>query len=265
MQNTLKSSVLALGLFVLSAANAQAQTATAGASTAGQAATSFAGASFGSPIAFGADWGSAGAGLFAQTERQSVTGKRADGSAGIAFGLGDADRYVGLEAQASVANLVSYSGSRFGDGGAFGFKLHTNLGYETAFAAGVVGAARWGSEKDTERASVYAVVTKAFRVGKDGHHPLVISLGIGDQSFREIDPNTGFGKSGASLFGSMAYYVTPQVSLIADYTGRYLNAGVSVSPFKSLPFTATLGGLNLTNRYDGKAQVGLTLGYGFHF
>ena len=263
MQLISKPGILALALLALSASNAQAETITAAASS--QAATSFAGASFGSPIAFGADWGSAGVGLFGQTQRKSVTGKRADGSAGIVFGLGDADRYVGLETQVSAANLVSYTGNRFGDGGAIGFKLHTNLGYESAFAVGVVGAGRWGSEKDTNRASVYAVATKAFKVGNNSPHALVISLGIGDQDFREIDADTGFGKSGAGVFGSMAYYITPQISVIADYSGRYLNAGLSVSPFKSLPFTATLGALDLTNRYNAGTQVGLTLGYGFHF
>ncbi len=256
---------LAIGLFMLSAVDAQAQTTAIAANASGQAATSYAGASFGSPIAFGADWGSAGVGLFGQTLSKSVTGTRGDGSVGVAFGLGDADRYVGLETQVSIADLSSYNGNHFGDGGALGFKLHTNLGYESAFAVGVIGTGRWGTEKDTTRASVYAVGTKAFKIGDTSPHALVISVGIGDEAFQELNQSTGFGKAGAGVFGSMAFYVTPQISVIADYTGRFLNAGLSVAPFKSLPFTATLGGINLTNRYDTKPQVGLLLGYGFHF
>jgi hypothetical protein len=265
MKQKLKAGTLAIGLLMLTAVDAQAQTTTSAANASGQAATSFAGASFGSPIAFGADWGSAGIGVFGQTLSKSVTGTRGDGSLGVAFGLGDADRYVGLETQVSIADLSSYNGNHFGDGGALGFKLHTNLGYDSAFAVGIVGAGRWGTEKDSNKASVYAVATKAFRVGGTKPYALVLNLGIGDQSFQELDRATGFGKSGAGVFGSMAFYITPQISVIADYTGRFLNAGLSVAPFKSLPFTATLGGINLTNRYNTNAQVGLTLGYGFHF
>jgi len=264
MKHRSKLFFCAFGLLAL-AGNAHAESTQIVANTSGQAATSFAGVSFGSPIAFGADWGSAGVGIFGQTLNKSATGTRGDGSAGVAFGLGDADRYVGLETDVSIADLSSYNGNHFGDGGALGFKLHTNLGDGAAVAVGVVGTARWGSEKDTNRASVYAVGTKAFRVGGVSPHALVLNIGIGDEGFRPINPSTGFGKKGPGIFGSMAFYIVPQVSVIADYTGRFFNAGLSFAPFKTQPLTVTLGGVNLTNRYDTKPQAAMTIGYGFHF
>lgn len=265
MQHKLKMGVFAIGLFMLSAVDAQAQTTQAVSAASSQAAASFAGASFGSPIAFGADWGAVGAGVFAQTLSKSKTGTRGDGSAGVVFGLGDADRYIGLETEVAIADLTSYNGNHFGDGGALGFKLHTNLPDGAAFAVGVAGTARWGTEKETNRASVYAVGTKIFKIGNVNPYALVVNVGIGDEGFQELDTSTGRGRAGAGAFGSLAFYFCPQISIIADYTGRFLNAGLSVAPFKSYPLTIILGGVNLTNRYDTNPQLAASVSYGFHF
>lgn len=265
MNHKIKSGTLALGLLTLASFSAQAQTTGAAAATSSQASASFAGASFGSPIAFGADWGSVGVGVFAQTLTKSKAGTRGDGSAGVAFGLGDADRYVGLETEVAIADLTTRNGNHFGDGGSLGFKLHTNLPDGAAFAVGVTGTGRWGTEKNTNRASVYAVGTKIFKIGSVNPYALVMNVGIGDEGFQELDTKTGFGKGGAGVFGSMAFYICPQISVIADYTGRFLNAGLSVAPFKSYPLTLTLGGVNLTNRYKTNPQAAASLSYGFQF
>jgi hypothetical protein len=132
-------------------------------------------------------------------------------------------------------------------------------------AVGVIGTGRWGTEKTTNRASVYAVGTKVFKIGTTSPHALVVNVGLGDESFQELDKTTGFGKSGAGVFGSLAFYIIPQVSIVADYTGRFLNAGISAAPFRSLPLTLTLGGVNLTNRYDSKPQAAASISYGFQF
>lgn len=265
MKHNLKLGTYALGLLALVSLDAQAETTQGATVASAQAASSFAGASFGSPIAFGADWGSVGIGVFAQTLSKKITGTRGDGSAGVSFGLGDADRYVGLETDVAIADLTTYNGNHFGDGGSVGFKLHTNLPDGAAFAVGVTNTARWGSVKTAGRTSVYAVGTKVFKIGSASPHALIVNVGIGDEGFQELDTVTGYGRSGAGVFGSLAFYICPQVSVIADYTGRFLNAGLSVAPFKTVPVTLTLGGINLTNRYDAKPQAAATLAYGFHF
>jgi len=264
MKHKLKLGTLALGLLTLVSVNAQAQTTLTAVNTSAQAASSFAGASFGSPMAFGADWGSVGVGVFAQTLSKSVTGTRGDGSAGVAFGLGDADRYVGFETAVAIADLTTYNGNHFGDGGSLSFKLHTNLPGGAAFAVGVTNTARWGTVNG-QRASVYAVGTKVFKIGSTSPHALIVNLGIGDEGFQELNTTTGLAKSGAGVFGSLAYYICPQISVIADYTGRFLNAGVSIAPFKTIPVTVTLGGVNLTDRYNTNPQAAISVGYGFQF
>ena len=73
---------------------------------------SYAGASFGSPIAFGADWGAIGGGVFGQTLPDEFNGQQVsddedfDGSAALVVGLGDADRYAGLEVAAVTTSLT---------------------------------------------------------------------------------------------------------------------------------------------------------------
>lgn len=219
-----------------------------------------AGASFGSPLAFGASWGNAGVGLFGQT----LDGARhdADGGAGFVVGFGDAQKAVGLEASMAFSSLFGSQGSNggFGDNGSFGLKLHTALPYGAAFAVGVSSIGRFGDDNDAERSSVYAVGTKVFAlpVGS-GSKDLVLNLGVGDNAYQKPT------KDGVGVFGSAAFYFTRQVSVVADYTGRFLNAGVSAAPFAQYPLTLTVGAINLAEKYGGKTELGASVGYGFKF
>lgn len=259
MKHKTKLGIFALGLLAITSTGAQAAN-----QAASQAASSFAGVAFGSPIAFGADWGSAGIGIYGQTLDKDLTGEDGDGSMGVAFGLGDADRYVGLETVVSISSITGNSGDSFGEAGGLGFKLHTNIGHGAAFAVGVLGTGRWGNAADANRSSVYAVATKVFQIGSTSPRALVVNVGIGDEGFQQLDTN-GFGEPGAGVFGSLAFFITPRISVIADYTGRFLNAGISAAPFRTLPLTITLGGVNLTDRYETDPQLAMTVGYGFHF
>jgi hypothetical protein len=265
MKHKLKLGTFALGLFALASVDAQAQSSQGAVNASSQAATSFAGATFGSPLAFGAGWGSVGAAVYAQTLSKSISGASSDGAAAVGFGLGDPNQYVGLETVVAIADLTHRNNHNFGDGGSLGFKLHTNVPGGAAFAVGVIGTGRWGTEKKTNRASVYAVGTKVFKLGTTSPHPLVLNVGIGDEGFQELDQATGFGKPGANVFGSATFYIVPQLSVIADYTGRFLNAGISVAPIRSQPLTFTLGAVNLTNRYKAKVQAAAAIAYGFTF
>jgi hypothetical protein len=266
MKHKLKLGTFALGLLALTSVDAQAQVSEGSSYASSQGATSFAGAAFGSPLAYGASWGNVGLGVYAQTlSRDQNGGRNSDGAAAVAFGLGDADKYVGLETDVSINHFSSRNNEKFLRSGALSFKLHTNLPGGAAFAVGVVGASRWGGLKDSDRASVYAVGTKVFKIGTASPHPLVVNLGLGDEGFQELDRSTGRGKSGAGIFGSVAFYVVPQVSLITDYTGRFLNAAVSVAPFKAWPLVVTVGAVNLTKRYDLNTQAAASVSYGFTF
>lgn len=219
------------------------------------------GIAFGSPVGFGMDWGEFGFGIGGQT-LPDTSPDDVDGSASVSFGLGDATRYVGFE---GTVNVISLKNS-FGDDGAMGAKLHTTLPGRAAFAVGVENIGRWGAAKGGS-SSVYAVGTKFFDLAPSNASnpmPLAINLGIGDNRFADI------GDDGAGVFGGLAFMPIQQLSLIADWTGRQLNVGVSMAPFRSIPITATAGvfnatGRNLGTQFGDDAEFGGGIGYTVRF
>jgi len=238
-------------------ATAQTSTAAVGSTNAPAGAP---GATLGSPIGFGASWGDVGIGVGGQTLDDSAQDD-VDGSAALVVGFGDARSAVGLEA---VVDIISMRDD-FGDDGAFALKLHTTLPKNMAFAVGLENIGRWGSAENG-KSSVYAVGTKLFALNPSGTYalPLAVNLGIGDGRFNEVND------TGASVFGGLALYVHPQFSIITDWTGNSLNAGISAVPFRALPLTLTLGALNTTGenlggQFGDDTEFGGALGYSFHF
>lgn len=225
------------------------------------------GIAFGSEAAFGEGWGEAALSIGGSTgpseNGKLVGGHHLDGSMAASFGLGDPNKYVGLET--TVVNK-SLQGS-FGDNGGVGFKLHTNLPGRAAFAVGVEDTARWGTASKKGRSSVYAVGTKVFDLNPSNTAntlPLAVNVGIGDNRFQDV------GKSGANVFGSLAFFPISQLSLIADWTGRGLNLGVSAAPLKNWPVVITLGATNVTRRPQGSglgdsSEFAGGIGYSFNF
>ena len=67
------------------------------------------------------------------------------------------------------------------------------------------------------------------------------------------------------VFGSAAFYFTQQVSVLAEYTGRFTNAALSVAPLRSFPLTVTLGATNLGERYGQNVEFAGSIGVGFAF
>ena len=221
------------------------------------------GISFGSPVAFGAGWGSAGIGIGGATQPGSG-GNHYDGSMGVIFGIGNPDKYVGLEAGANIISLRdSGPGDSFAHDGNMQFKLHTNLPGNTAFAVGVENVVRWGRPKTGgTRSSVYAVGTKIVDLNPGSASnklPLAINVGVGDNRF------TDSGKGGADVFGSLALLPIQSVSIITDWTGATLNMGASWAPLRNWPLTITLGAVDLTTRKGQHPEFAGGIGYGIFF
>ena len=221
----------------------------------------YAGMAFGSPSAFALGWGAVGAGAYAQT--LSAPDAKRDGSAAVAFGLGDADRFVALETAVTFASLSGSQGSsaRFGDVGAFSFKVSRSLGEGGALAAGVLSATSWGYTKPWEQPTYYLVGTRILPLQTGlGPRPLVLSLGVASSGFEKtlvVD------KVRTRAFGSVAFYFNRQVSLIADHTGRFANLGLSIAPFAQVPLTVTLGAVNLGDADRLGRQFGIAVGAAF--
>lgn len=218
----------------------------------------YAGSTFGSPLAFGASGGSIGLGVFALRDGvKHGSGHFDDGSAGITLGLGDPDRYVGLETSVGLSSLTGHNGDSFGSAGSFGFKLHTNLPHFASFAIGLIDVAPWGAAQDTNSASIYAAAAKVFPLTLFGQrYAIVGNLGIGDNQF------TRSGR-GTHAFGSIAFFVRRQLSLIVDDSGRFLNAGVSLAPFEHFPLSFTLGAFNLAREEGLKTGIAGSVGFGY--
>lgn len=249
-----KLTALAVASGVLMApAYAQDMTAGTIAAQASSLAKGYASGAFQVPSASGSGWGSVGVGLYGQTVDDPR--KDYDGSAGLNFGFGNPAEYVGLDVSVSLSSLLGSKGSpdSFGESGSFGAKLHTNLPGMTSFAVGVQSIGRFGAAK-ANSSSVYTSLSKSFVTGKYGFSA---TIGAGDTAF-----TTG---SGVGVFGSLGWFLTPQLALIAEHTGRFANVGVSAAPIKSLPLSLTAGAVNLEDRFGIGTQFAMSVGYGFSF
>lgn len=216
------------------------------------------GISFGSPVAFGAAWGQAFAGVGGTTVHNAPSSNHGvDGSVSAGFGIGNPYRYAGLEA---TVTSISVRDS-FGDSGDVSVKLHRVLPGRSGIAVGVDNTSRWGAAKATE-AGTYAAFTKVLDLnGEDARSPIAMSFNIGVGNGRFTDP----GKSGVGVFGSVAIAPWRQVSFIADWGGRDANAAVSLVPFARMPVVLTLGAINLAHRFNQDTEFAGGIGYLFTF
>ena len=218
--------------------------------------------SFGSPVAFGADWGTVGIGVGGATVDSSVRNSnsfddKVNGAASIVFGLGNSRDAFGLETAVSTYSL------RGGfDSGGVALKAHTQLPGASAFAVGVENIGRFGSDVKNTRSSAYAVGTKLIDVGTV---PVALNIGAGDGRFNNSRSTTG---SDIGIFGSIAVmspYKALPASIIADYSGQFFNAGISLVPFKRYALVISLGAVNINQRNNQSAQFSGAIGYSVHF
>lgn len=223
------------------------------------------GSSSGSPTAFGADYGNAFIGASFQARTRYT--ESADGAVSLGFGVGDAQKSVGLEVAVAILDLAN---SGRGDPGAFGrgsvsFKLHRLLPDDMGVAVGVENLLVWGGTDSGT--SVYGVVSKVFRFQDNPQKPfssLTASLGLGTGRFKsESDFENGEGS--VNVFGSLGLRVAEPVSLIADWTGQDLTLGASIVPFKNIPLVITPAFADITGNAGDGARFILGIGYSFPY
>jgi hypothetical protein len=218
------------------------------------------GSSSGSPTAFGASWGRVFTGIGFQ-ERTRYTDE-ADGSFSVGFGLGDAQKTVGVEVTASVLSLL---GDDAFERGGISFKIHRILPNDFAIAAGVENFITWG-ESDAG-SSGYGVVSKVFRLQENSKEPfsqITFSVGLGGGRFRSED-DIQEGDDSINVFGSMGIRVAEPVSFIADWTGQDLTLGLSIAPFRDIPLVITPAVADITDNAGDGARFILGIGYNYPF
>lgn len=210
------------------------------------------------PTGFGADNNTG----FVSATYQNRTrfGNVSDGAVGVGVGLGDARKSVGVELSYTAA---SFGGSRDFGGGGFNAKVHRQLADDLAVAAGWNGFVNVGGNNDFEN-SLYGTVTKIFKTKDDINSPfsrVAVTAGIGNGQFRSENA-VAKGSGGVGVFGNVAVRVARPVSLIAEWSGQDLGVGVSLVPFKNVPFVITPAVRDITGAGDGPRFV---LGTGFAF
>ncbi len=172
---------------------------------------------------------------------------------GVGVGIGDADDLVGLE-----LSYAFETNDDFGDGG-FNAKVHRRFADDFSLAAGWNGFLNIG-RNDFEQ-SIYGVATKVFRTRpslNDTLSRVAVSVGIGNNQFRsEGDFNNG--ENGVNVFGNIAVRVIRPVSFITEWTGQDLALGLSIAPFKDIPFVITPAVRDVAGIGDGARFV---LGWG---
>ncbi|HEY9851821.1 MAG TPA: hypothetical protein V6D28_20280 [Leptolyngbyaceae cyanobacterium] len=208
------------------------------------------------PVGFGADRNS----VFISGGYQNTTRDDADdnnGALGVGVGLGDADRLVGVELSYAFANF----NDDIGEGG-FNAKVHRRITDSLSIAAGYNGFVNLG-HNDFEH-SRYGVITKIFRTRESVRDPfsrLSISLGVGDGQFRS-NGAVDAGDNAPNFFGNVAFRVIRPISLITEWTGQDLALGLSIAPFKNIPWVITPAVRDLVGAGDDPRFV---LGSGISF
>ncbi len=222
-------------------------------------------ASLSSPTAYGADFRDVFAMAVYQQRTRYASGP--DGALGIGFGLGDASRLAGLEVVLTNFNVFVEQGRKEVRDLSLSAKLHRRIGPELSFAVGVENAAALRGQLGDSGPSYYGVVTRTFHT-----HPasrvmeaVTISAGLGNGRFRSEYHNGVQEDYRITAFGSAALRFSRAVSVVADWNGLDLGAGLSIAPIKQLPLVATAGFADLTGRVGDGARfiVGIGCGYSF--
>jgi hypothetical protein len=210
------------------------------------------------PSGYGADWGNLGVGFGFQSRTRFTDSS--DGVVGLGFGLGDAQKLVGLQVGIALTDLSD----PFNDG-SISFKIHRRLPYDFSIAAGLQGGVTFGVTDGGS--SLYGVLTKRFPISRDLRKPfseIYTSVGVGGGQFRsESDINDG--NQTVGVFGSVAVRVLEPVSVITEWTGQDMTIGVSIVPFKNLPFVIIPAVTDITGSAGDGARFIFGAGYSFSF
>jgi hypothetical protein len=213
------------------------------------------------PVGYGADKNTVFlGGTYQPTVRDTTEDDEGSvGTGGIGVGLGDADKAVGVE----LSYTFETTDNSFGEGG-FNAKVHRRLGQDLSAAIGGNGLVNIG-RNDFEQ-SKYGVITKVFRTQDSLNKPfsrVAFTVGVGDGQFRS-NGAVKAGDNNVNVFGNMAVRVARPVSFIAEWTGTDLGLGVSIAPFRNIPFVITPAVRDLVGAGDAPRFV-LGAGTAFRF
>jgi hypothetical protein len=180
------------------------------------------------PTGYGARAGQVFVGAGGLFDRQ-VTGSSQLGL-GLGIGLGNPVRGLGVD--------LSYTLLDVNEGvGGLSLKFHRNL--STTAQVGWALAVGWEDfvSSGGRGSSVYGSTSLILKLSPDLNTPLsrlALTIGLGGGRFGSPDGIPSIG-----VFGGGALRVTRSLSVIGEWTGQDLTAGISIAPFPDLNFYIT--------------------------
>ena len=214
------------------------------------------------PIGFGASFGTVWAGASYQPRARYSEGQT--GAAAVGFGLGDAERLVGVQVAVNSFSTIS---SGFGKRMALDLHLHRQVGELWGVAVGWESVAAATSVTRDSRENLYAAGSRWLQLRGDPDAPFglaMLSLGVGTGRF-QTEARFAEDAGGVGLFGSFGLRVAPPVTLIAEWTGQDVLLATSVTPLRNQRLAITAGFTEVTGAAGDGARftIGGSLGYSF--
>lgn len=218
--------------------------------------------SLGAPTGMVSSWGSASIAV-GTLATETVGAKRADASASMSMGLGNPNTSIGSTVSLSIGSVNPDGG--MAERGSFGVsigKFFTK--YQFGVAVGGIDVAGWNDITTKRDHSVYVAATKILPFDK---HPVIVSLGAGNNAFADVQTTAPDPKDETEPFLAVAYYLSPHINLIVDQTAGVLSLGTSIVPVAKWPLVITLGAYDINEDVPGTTSVSFTgsIAYSFTF
>jgi hypothetical protein len=187
-----------------------------------------------------------------------------DGSLAAGFGLGDSAKFVALEIDGGCGSLKNFCAN-----GAFHARLGRILVNKANQRLGLAVAwqnfAQWGSETPADN-TFYGVFTYAVPLRKPGSpfaQTLQINAGAGNSQYASATAQNP--ESTVGGFASIGVELTPYSGFSAGWSGRGANVQLSVTPFRDVPVTVNLSGVDVFNSTPNGTVGVLSVSWGTNF
>jgi hypothetical protein len=163
-----------------------------------------------------------------------------DGSLNLGFGLGDPQRFLGVELYSGIGSIKNLNAN-----GSFGATLGRVLvnrsDLQVSVAGGVIDAFTYGTEPNPQPINGYGAVSVALplRPGDPRFSQMVqFTVGGGGSSFAAID--SSFQTSETGVFGAVGMELLANLGLSVGMSSRSANVNLSWVPFRTVPIYVNL-------------------------
>lgn len=218
--------------------------------------------SLGAPTGMVASWGSVFVG-FGGLATETAGVSRTDASSSVGMGLGDPIKSIGATISLSIGSVAPDGG--LAERGSFGALVGKFfVGPQLGVAVGGIDLAGWNDITVKRDHSFYIAATKIIPFDE---YPVIVSLGAGNNAFADVQSTNPDPKDEIDLFAAIAFYLTPHINLIADYTAGVSSLGTSIAPLADAPLVITLAAHDLSKDAPGRTSVAFvgSIAYAFRF